>query len=228
MKTIGRNECIIYNPEINRKMKNRMTAHLFTAILIAALPFCETLEPREQEILRVPQAKAADYEQYLVDTGQYTTRGKVFHDRYRDHLIGIARIATEKYKLAVQKNSIGFYHDKKAKDPDRLYLGFDFRVEPGPGTEDYGYGNMVGHLLRKHIQDFIYITQSCGKVFVEKEIVGSVVGINWERSGRIQHFNFWIEEKEAALFEGNRITLTELIERNTITNAEGLILRLKK
>lgn len=212
----------------NRKMKLSMTAHALIAVAIATLPFCQTYTPREQEILSFSRANATDYEQYLVKTELYTTKGNIFHNKYHDHLIGIARISAEKYKLRVVKNSIGFYHDKKCRDLNKLYLGVDFQVEPDTGTADFKYGNMVNHLLRKHLTDFLYITQSCSTVFGEKEIVGSVIGMRWEDAGRQQLFNFWIEERDAELFEANRITLTELIERNTITNAEGQVIRLRK
>jgi hypothetical protein len=52
--------------------------------------------------------------------------------------------------------------------------------------------------------------------------------MRWERGGRNHLFNFWIEKKEADLFEKHRITLAELIERNTITNTEGQVIRLRK
>ncbi len=214
-----------------------MIPSLLTALVIAALPFCQTLAPsdqeikiqtREKEILSYPREKVNIYEQYLVNPDQYTTRGEVYHRKYRDHLIGIARISTEKYDLKVMKNSIGFYHDKKGKDAGKLYLGVDFMVDIGSNLADYPYGNAVEHLLKKHIGDFLYITQSCDTVFRENEITGSVIGMRWEHGGKNHLFNFWIEKKEADLFEKHRITLAELIERNTITNTAGQVIRLRK
>jgi hypothetical protein len=209
-------------------MKQPMPALALIAMAIATLPFCQTYTPREQEILNFPRDRAVDYEQYLVKQDQYTTRGNLYHQKYRDHLIGIARISSEKYRLRVMKNSIGFYHDKKSRDAGKLFLGVDFLVEPDADTADYRYGNMVGHLLRKHLTDFLYITQSCGTLFGEKEIVGSVIGMRWDDGGKNQLFNFWIDAKDAELYERHRITLAELIERNTITNAEGQVIRLRK
>ncbi len=214
-----------------------MNPSLLTALVIAALPFCQTYTPteqeiliqsREKEILTYPREKVNVYEQFLVNPDQYTTRGEVFHRKYRDHLIGIARLSTEKYGLKVMKNSIGFYHDKKGKDAGKLYLGVDFVVEIDSTLGDYPYGNTVEYLLKKHIDDFLFITQSCNTIFRESDVTGSVIGMRWERAGKNHLFNFWIEKKEADLFENHRITLAELIERNTITNTEGQVIRLRK
>ena len=212
----------------NRKMKPLMPAHVLVAIAMVTLPFCQTYTPREQEILNFPRDRTVEFDQYLVKPDQYTTRGNLYHQKYRDHLIGIARISSEKYRLRVMKNSIGFYHDKKSRDAGKLFLGVDFIVEPDAGTADFRYGNMVNHLLRKHLTDFLYITQSCGTLFGEKDIIGSVIGMRWDDGGKSQLFNFWIDEKDADLYEKHRITLTELIERNTITNTEGQVIRLRK
>jgi len=228
METIDPNYRTLYDPEINRKMKTRMTVHALLAVALVTLPFCQTYTPREREILDYSREKATDYEQFLVNPDQYTTKGRVYHGKYRDHLIGIARISAEKYKLAVMKNSIGFYHDKKGRDQNRLYLGIDFMVPQDQSAGDLSYGPMVGHLLRKHLADFLYITQSCSTVFDEGDIAGSVIGMRWDDGGRGRLFNFWIEKKDADLFEKHHITLAELIERNTITNDEGQVIRLRK
>ncbi|MCX7678649.1 MAG: hypothetical protein N2316_05470 [Spirochaetes bacterium] len=196
-----------------------------TIIALIIFPFCQTYSPREREILDLSKETSSMYEQYLVEINQYTTKGKFYHEKYRNHLLGIARMATEKFKMQVMANSIGFYHDKKSKDSSKLYLGVDFIVS---AKEGYPYGVMVGHLLQKHLSDFLFIIQSCQSIFEEPEIAGSVIGMRWDNGGKFNMFNFWIEKKDADLFEKNRITLAELIERNTITNAAGQIIRLRK
>ncbi len=211
-----------------------MLPHALIAVSMAVLPFCqtytpqETVPPREQVIIDYSKEKADDFEQYLVQPDQYTTKGRQYHGKYRDHLIGIARMSTEKYKLSVMKNSIGFYHDRKGRDQNKLYLGVDFIVTPDRNEADLYYGPMVEHLLKKHIADFLYITQSCSTLFSEEDIAGSVLGVRWNDGGRNRLFNFWIEKKDADLFEKHRITLSEIIERNTITNDTGQVIRLRK
>lgn len=203
----------------------RMMLKTFALAAAIVLPFCQTYSSREQEILDFSKNNTTSYEKYLVKIVQYTTDGKVYHEKYLSHLLGIARMASEKYKLSVMQNSIGFYHDKKSKDATKLYLGVDFIVE---AKEGYPYGAMVEHLLKKHLSDFLFITQSCQSIFDEPDIAGSVIGMRWDDGARGNMFNFWIEKKDAELFEKNRITLAELIERNTITNASGQIIRLRK
>lgn len=206
-------------------MNMRVMMKIIALAAIIILPFCQTYSPREQEVLNFSKGNTTGYEKYLVEIGQYTTGGKVYHEKYYAHLLGIARMASEKYKLLVMKNSIGFYHDKKSKDVTKLYLGVDFIVS---SKEDYPYGAMVEHLLKKHLSDFLFITQSCQSIFDEPDIAGSVIGMWWDDGAKGNMFNFWIEKKDAELFEKNRITLAELIERNTITNASGQIIRLRK
>ncbi len=206
-------------------MNKNMMLQIISLCVVITLPFCQTYSPREQAILDFSKGNISGYEQYLVEIGQYTTSAKAYHEKYQGHLVGIARMATEKFKLTVMKNSIGFYHDKKSKDYTKFYLGVDFIVQP---KEDFPYGVMVEHLLKKHLSDFLFITQSCQSVFDERDIAGSVIGMRWNDGAKSGMFNFWIEKKDAELFEKNRITLAELIERNTITNASGQIIRLRK
>ena len=63
-------------------------------------------------------------------------------------------------------------------------------------------------------------------IFVEKEIVGMVMGLNWTIKGSKETVNIWIDEKDALHFEQKKLTIDELIDRNFITNTHGKIIRL--
>ena len=63
-------------------------------------------------------------------------------------------------------------------------------------------------------------------MFSENEVVGMVIGIFWEAKNSEEMLNIWIDKRDVLLFEGKRLTINELIERNTITNSECKVIRL--
>ncbi len=211
-------------------MKNAGTT-LLTLIMIFSLQ-CQTVgerEDREVKILTYTPDKVNVFEKYLVTTDQYTTEeGKRYHAKYFNHLIGLARVLSEEKRFTLVEKTIGFYYDKKRRDEKKLFLGVDMQAPESHVKTDAGYGHITATLLKKNISVFLPVLLSCKSIFDEPYVDGFVVGMRWRGTWKNELFNFWIRKDDALLLENSRITLEELIERNTITDTEGSVIRLIK
>ncbi len=180
---------------------------------------------REDKILK-QYSKEQDkkYKDLIVDIGKYTTNGAVFQEKYYKLLIGVAVDIVDNKKLRIVKGSIGFYYDRKSEQKNRLYLGLD--IDTGL-TDDNSYGRVAVELLKKNIRDISDTVNSCRSIFEEKEIVGMVIGFKWKSYTREEQVNIWINEADILRFEKRNLTFEELIQKSTITNTRGNIIKLQ-
>jgi len=179
---------------------------------------------REKAILKqYSESRKEKYADLLVDVERYTTRGGYFQKKYYKYLIGVAGDITENKNLKIGKGSIGFYFDKKSNKRDRLYLGLDVNLGAISSTN---YNNVAIALLKEHIRPIVNTINSCKTLFEEKEIIGMVIGFKWTSPDYNEQVNIWIVEDDVFKFENNKLTFDELIQRSTITNTTGKIVRL--
>ena len=185
---------------------------------------------REKKILEYSEEviDTSKYEVFLVDSSKYTTRGKVYHTKYLNYLVGIIQIITEKKALSIIEKSVGFYYDRKEDSKEKLFLGLDIKTSIDPSLTYSSYRDIALALLEKYLKDILYTIHSCKTIFSEKEIVGMVIGIFWTNQDIQEYVNIWIDKKDVIRYEQNMLTLNELIQRNTITNTEGKIISLEK
>ncbi len=181
-------------------------------------------EDREKEILDkfTPETRVK-YEDLLVELESYTTDGDRYQRKYQKLLIGIAGDLIEEKEMTIAEHSIGFYYDKKSGDTEKLYLGLDIdsgRIASG------SYPNVVINLLQKDLDDIIETLNSCRSILYEDNIIGLVIGWKWTSGAVREQVNIWISKDNVLRFEDNRLTLEELIQRSTVTNTEGKIIRL--
>jgi hypothetical protein len=204
-----------------------MLLNILAGLLIVSSVQCETTSEREKSILDFSKSEAGRYQDLLIDPAQYTTNGAVYHDRYRNHLIGIARVLSSDYKFAIAKNSIGFYFDKKLNQRDHLYLGIDIEI---PLDETAHAGSSYQHIavtaLDTYLKDVLAVINSCATIFGESEIIGMVVGFHWRIKEQRSSINIWIDERDVVRYENKQLTMKELISRSYITNTEGKLIRL--
>ncbi len=330
-------------------------------------------ETHEQVILKHNTEEKKDrYAIYMVNMGNYTTKGGEYHQKYQPYLVGIAGEIIEKYKMTIVPGTVGFYYDKKSNDRSRLFLGLDINtnitlhlvqsdgsgrvgaavldlkyegdarddariatdllrsfirqnlpfdvmdphavkeklvssardvdnidslqaaVDAGRllGVEKMIYGKMIArgsrlslkvfsldvaaeeedvlevelpkgdamesplrdfvksfpvdrynpmsefdnrvpeygetalYLLNRHLRDIMDTLGACGPVFSESEIVGVVIGFKWVRQGRREYCNIWISTADLVRFLDKRLAFPELVQRSTVTNTEGSVIRL--
>ena len=197
-------------------------------LIIAALTACSSTNSREEKILKYSEdkTKSEAYEIYLVNPENYTTAGAEYHRQYYPYLIGIARLVAEEKKISLVERSIGFYYDKREDNKDKLYLGIDINVQTEPGLNNSNYETVALGQLKKYLNDLLYILQSCKTIFQEQEIVGSVIGIRWERDKTAENVSIWISKDDVIRYEQKELTFDEIIQRNFVTNTEGKIIRL--
>lgn len=88
------------------------------------------------------------------------------------------------------------------------------------------YGEAALYLLNRHLRNIVDTLSLCGPVFAEPEIVGVVVGFKWIRQGRREHCNIWISTTDLVRFLDKRLAFPELVQRSTVTNTEGAVIRL--
>lgn len=204
-----------------------MILNVLAGLLILVSAQCETTSEREKSILNFPTSEEGRYVDLLIDPGQYTTNGAVYHQKYRTHLIGIARSLTADCKFTILKNSIGFYFDKKLNQRDRLYLGIDMEI---PLDETVHAGSSYQHIavtaLETYLKDVLSVINSCATIFGESEIIGMVVGFHWRMRDRRHSITIWIDERDVVRYENRQLTMKELISRSYITNTEGKLIRL--
>jgi hypothetical protein len=199
---------------------------LAVSCMFIAIVSCSTADTREEKILKYSVDKeAGKYAIYLVNPEQYTTKGAGFHSKYYQYLVGIARSVIEEKKFTVIEKSIGFYYDKREAKKDKLYLGIDISM---PYEASYGssYPDIALVQLQKYLTELLYIMASCGSVFRESEIVGSVIGLRWERDGVMEIVTIWVDMQDVLRYEKKELTFDEIIQRNFVTNNEGKLIKL--
>ncbi len=208
-------------------MKYRLFSRIALAAALLVLTTCGSVtiqEDREQEILNkyTPETKQK-YDDLLVELESYTTAGDTYQKRYQKLLIGIAGDLIEEKEMSIARHSIGFYFDRKSGDTEKLYLGLDIdsgRIASG------SYANVVINLLQKDLEDIIETLKSCRSILYEDDVIGIVIGWKWISGSVREQVNIWISKENVIRFEENRLTLDELIQRSTVTNTEGKIIRL--
>ena len=194
-------------------------------LIFTLISFCSSPDTRERIIINTGNNNSP-YEKYLVSSGEYTTKGSEFHDKYLQYLLGIARIIVEEKKIPVIDKSIGFYYDKREERKDKLYLGIDISAQIDSTLYYSTYQGVALAQFRKYLKDIIDVFLAGRKIFTEKEIVGSVISIRWERDKAVEMVSIWIDQNDAVKYEEDKITFDELIQRNFITNTEGKIIKL--
>ncbi len=180
---------------------------------------------RENEILKqYSDVVKEKYAGYLVDLEKYTTRGSVFQKKYYKFLIAIARDVTENKKLSIVRGSVGFYFDKKSNRRNRLYFGFD--VDSG-SINNTRYGDVAIGLIKDNMKTLMATVNSARSMFHESEIVGMVIGFSWQSPIMREQVNLWVSEEDVISFEDGRLTFDEVVQRSTVTNTAGKIIRLR-
>jgi hypothetical protein len=223
---------------LEKQEKNRPMKNISITIAILTILFLSTCgsksiktdngEPankREDKILK-QYSKEQDnkYSDLIVDIKKYTTNGAVYQKKYYKLLIGVAVDIVDNKKLRIVRGSIGFYYDKKSRHRNKLYLGLD--IDTGL-TDDNQYGRVAVELLKKNIREISDTVNSCRSIFQEKEVVGMVIGLKWRSSSRTEQVNLWINEDDIIRFEKRNLTFGELIQKSTITNTRGNIIKLQ-
>ena len=204
-----------------------MLLNILAGLLILSSAQCETTSEREKSILDFSKSEAGRYQDLLIDPGQYTTNGSVYHEKYRNHLIGIARSLSADYKFTILRNSIGFYFDKKLNQRDRLYLGIDMEIPLDEATHSgSSYQHIAVTALETYLKDVLSVINSCATIFGEGEIIGMVVGFHWKIRDQRHSITIWIDERDVVRYENRQLTMKELISRSYITNTEGKLIRL--
>ena len=186
--------------------RNTIVNCLLAVMLIASSNGCATASEREKSILNYAQNSPARYDDCLVQSDQYTTNGAYYHKKYYTYLIGIAGRIADTRKATVAKHSIGFYYDKKENRKERLYLGVDIIIPPDQDGKEVPYGKKAAMVLDEYLRDVMDVIHSCTAIFLEKEIVGMVIGFQWEAGGHSEYINIWIDEKDVLRFENSQLT----------------------
>lgn len=189
-----------------------------------AVPSIESEKSREEKILNLyTDQKNEKYADMLVPLDRYTTKGSVYHQKYHRHLISIAGDIVENKRMMVASGSIGFYFDKKLNDREHLYLGLD--IDTAENTPE-GYQTAAMRFIRRDLKKLMQTVNSCRTIFYEDAIIGMVIGWKWRSAGSREFVNIWISKGDVISYENSRLTFDELIQRGTITNTDGKIIRL--
>ncbi len=205
------------------------TARIFIFVILPVLFLigCRTMSEREKTILAYSESSGDSYDQYLIKQKQYTSSGVVFHKRYYKYLRGVAKMIIDEKKYHIVRNSIGFYYDKKSHDKSKLYLGLDLDVEPDSELVVSKYGNRALSLLKKYTPELLKVVFSCESIFSEDDVVGIVIGLRWKVYGEAEVVNIWVDKKDIIRFEKTELSLSEIIDRNVITDTNGKVIRLQ-
>ncbi len=204
-----------------------------TVLTIVSLSTCgskavvkETKTVKKIEIKKITDEKKAqkiDYGSFLVDVNRYTTNGAIYHKKYYNYLIEIAKIFIKKRKLDIAKGSIGFYYDRKSEFKNRLYLGIDIIT----GIHDSNpYYEVALDLLKRYMAHISETIARFDIILREREIIGLVVGLRWKNNYREEQVNIWVSESDLYKYNKKLLTFDELIQKCTITNTFGNIIKL--
>lgn len=167
---------------------------------------------------------ADKYAEYLVPVERYTTNGSLYHTKYQNYLIAIARFFIDERKTDVSPHSIGFYFDKR-ENKVRLYLGVDL-IENNIDISGLSYEESVKKIIIDRLRDSIRVLYSAKTVLQEPEVKGIVIGYIWQNNDKNNLFNIWMSKDDIALFFNDNLTFNELIIRSVVTNTDGTIIRI--
>ena len=197
---------------------------LLLYLAVATFITCGSTSEREKKILDYyTEQNKEKYADLLVDVQRYTTSGAEYHKKFFKYLIGIAGDIVQEKNLAVEKGSVGFYFDKKSGDRNKLYLGLDLDIA---ARYDQPFAKVAVSLIRKDLKDVVQTINSCRAIFSESQIVGMVIGWIWDSKEGREHASVWIRKEDFIKFEDGMITFDELVQRSTITNTAGRVVKL--
>lgn len=218
-------------------MMNRYL-QITSVILIMLLSTCASKNARQEKEASLfagyTEKSEEKYSEYLVDTKRYTSDGIIYHEKYKKYLITIASQISEKnpgYGRDLARGSIGFYYDRKSIDKNKLYIGFDVisteKIERDPSlSAEVEFAKRAVSYLRRDLKIFVSAIYPFKTVLDEKNILGLVVGWRWKTSSGEESFSIWIPKNDLVKYEESRLTFEELVERATITNSSGKIIKL--
>jgi hypothetical protein len=178
---------------------------------------------REKETLSKYSGKSDKYSDYLVNESAYTTKGIEYDKKYRKLLLLLCADLIETHKFNLEKSAIGFYSDKKSFEQEKYYLGIEFNFA---GTDKKSYETAASHYAVSNLKKIITSLSSGYKIFEDPNIAGSVLRFTWKRQGKTEFADFWITPRDIFLYQTNKLVLTELIIRATVTNMDGVVIRL--
>jgi len=160
-----------------------------------------------------PKKRAVDSSKFLVNPDKYTTDGGIYQKKYQSNLISI--IDRVKHSMNVGEESVGFYHDKKANDGRRLYVGIDIIIENAAGAD---YGVRAKTVIYNNLVPVIESVNAQKILFKEERIAGMVVSFKWKGDEQI---NVWINAADVERFINRGMTLDEVVQRSGLTDGEG-------
>ncbi|MBN2078630.1 MAG: hypothetical protein JW838_06665 [Spirochaetes bacterium] len=202
--------------------RNILAAQIQIALFIFAT--CGLTTEREQAVLAYStERNMAKYADLLVEEERYTTDGLKYQKKYYRHLIGIAGEIVESRKLSIEKHSIGFYYDKRSGDTRSLYLGFDVDAGTRGGKP---FERIAVELIRSDLANIVQTIHACRSVFNEKDMAGMVIGWKWTAGAAREHLSVWISKVDFIRYEDDLLTFDGMLQRSTITNTRGRVIRL--
>ena len=163
------------------------------------------------------------YSSYLFDESAYTAKGFEYTNKYRQLILLLCADLIETHKFNLGSPSIGFYTDKIAFEKEKYYLGIEFIF---PDSDRRTYEAAAAQLASAHLRKITTSLSSSYKIFEDPNVAGAVLRFTWKRQGQKEFVDFWLSSRDVYLFQTNRMVLPELIMRSTITNMNGVIIRL--
>lgn len=200
-------------------------------VLALLLPgACRTAKPAVDLTQKpIPSLEeTSPFEKYLIGLDEYTSQGKVYHEKYHAELRVLARVLVEKYnnKFEVAEKSIGFYYDKRTNAKDRLYLGADLKFGKHPASA-LNYNSDAMYLLENYLPGLLNNKSYPMHVFSENEVIGVVVGFGWiDGYGSRQSINIWMPKEDLGKYLREEISLQELIRASITTNTDSKVIKL--
>ena len=160
-----------------------------------------------------PKSRSVDSSKFLVNPENYTTDGGIYQKKYQSNLISI--IDRVKYSMNIGEESVGFYHDKKAGNRQKLYVGIDIIIENAAGAD---YGVRAKTVIYDNLVPVMESVNTQKVLFKEERIAGMVVSFKWKGGEQI---NVWINAADVERFINRGMTLDELVQRSGLTDREG-------
>lgn len=204
------------------RRRNILAAQIQIALFLFAT--CGLTSEREQAVLSYStERNMVKYADLLVEEERYTTAGLKYQKKYHRHLIGIAGEIVENRKLEIEKHSIGFYYDKRSGDTKSLYLGLDIDAGSRGGKP---FERIAVELIRSDLANIMQTIHACRSVFNEGDIAGMVIGWKWTAGAAREHLSVWITKADFIRYEDDLLTFDGMLQRSTITNTRGRVIRL--
>lgn len=200
--------------------------NLIVMVSAVCLSMCASTPEKKKSLSSYAAQEEISYDQYLVNKSDYTSSGKIYHEKYVKTLKGISKFLVTDKKIDLVKGSVGFYFDRKLSVKEDLYLGFDMTADSGIISSINSYDDSARLMIKNYYAELLGLYEYLDEIMKEDSVKGIVIGIKWKSSGNSGSVTLWTRKQDVSDYMNKTLTFKNLVYKTTVTNSDGKIVRI--